>query len=497
MDLLTNIYRNITLHDVWMLGTVTLCLFVILDDFFIDFLAFITGAKPRQLTKEEFSVMNDLRQKKLAIMIANWHEAEVLERMVTGNVAHIDYQNYTIFLGVYPNDRETLEAARQAERKLSNVKVIVNTKEGPTSKGQMINEMVSFIADSNKKSDEPYDMVITHDAEDVIHKYALKLINLRAESYDFIQIPVFSQPTPLKELTAGIYIDEFTDSHTKIMLVRDRCKGGVLSAGVGTAVSTSVVSQLLRLQNGQFLKENTLTEDYFLGLTCYDLGIKSNFAAEYIGHTDVKTGITVRDYIATREFFPQAIKASVKQKTRWTMGICLQGYEQETPENKGFFGAYFIWKDRKGLLCAPLFISSVIFSLAFMGAYFQTGYWPELDYMPLNNIFIMLMWANLILSGVRLAERIGLVNEVYGLGVASLVPVRWLLGNFINNAATFNAIYRWTVSKIKGEIPKWSKTDHIIPAGFGIISPEPVPVLVEIPVVIAENVKKIAKECLN
>ncbi len=459
---------DLSLHDLWMLGTVFLCLLVILDDFFVDLLAWITGAKPKQLVKSEFSYMETLPQKRMAILIANWHEAEVLERMVTGNVRHIDYKNYQILLGVYPNDTETLAAARKAEAKLPNVKVIVNTKDGPTSKGQMINEMVTYVsAVNNDPNQEPYDLIITHDAEDIIHKYALKLINLRAERYDFIQIPVFSLPTPLKELTAGIYIDEFTDSHTKNMLVRDRCSGGVPSAGVGTAVSKKLVAELLELQNGQFLKEETLTEDYFLGMTCYELGVKSHFAAEYLCYNDKKTNGVIRDYIATREFFPQKIKASVKQKTRWTMGICLQGIEQDPIEKKTFFGSYFLWRDRKGLWCAPLFVSSLVFTVFFMGAFFETGYWPELDSFYFNTWFIKLMWANLILSGVRLVERIGLVNEVYGLHVASLVPVRWLLGNFINNAATFNAVYKWTVSKINGELPKWSKTDHIIPVGFG------------------------------
>src|SRR4051794_22627985 len=100
-----------------MLGTVFLCLLVILDDFFVDLLACITGAKPKQLTKAEFLAMNNLAQKKMAILIANWHDDQVLERMVLGNVRHIDYQNYTVLLGVYPNDTATVAAARSAESK--------------------------------------------------------------------------------------------------------------------------------------------------------------------------------------------------------------------------------------------------------------------------------------------------------------------------------------------------------------------------------------------
>jgi len=78
-----------------------------------------------------------------------------------------------------------------------------------------------------------------------------------------------------------------------------------------------------------------------------------------------------------------------------------------------------------------------------------------------------MMWANLFLSIFRILQRFFLVNTVYGAAMASLVPVRWMLSNFINTSAMFNAIYQWTRSKISGKAPSWSKTDHIIPVGFG------------------------------
>lgn len=455
--------------DIWMIGTALLCLLVMLDDMFVDVLALFVKAWPGKITQDEFDRMNGLDQKRIAIVIANWHESDVLERMVAGNIKNIDYQNYEIILGVYPNDFETKRVAIAAEKKYRNVRVIVNEMNGPTSKGQMINQMVRNIDNYNRSfKSRPYDIVITHDAEDVIHRYALKLINLRSLESDFIQIPVFSLETPLSKLTAGIYMDEFTDSHTKNLLVRDHYKAGVPSAGVGTAVSRSAISKLLEFQNGYFLKENTLTEDYFLGLTCYDLNIKAHFIAEYFEYVDAKTGELTRDYVATRELFPQKMKASIKQKTRWIMGICLQSFEQESRTSKNLFGAYFLWRDRKGLWSAPLFVSTLIFTVYFLGAFLITGVWPRLEHEPYNDILVFLMWTNLVVAVLRIVERFILVSKVYNFATASLVPVRWVLSNFINNIATFNAVYQWTRSKIKGEAPKWSKTDHIIPAGFGM-----------------------------
>lgn len=455
-------------RDLWMLGTVLISFLFLLDDFFVDFLALISKSKPHRIDSNEFKLMNNLPEKKIAILIANWHEAEVLERMVAGNINNINYTNFEIVLGVYPNDPETLLAARSVEKKFANVRVIVNSMNGPTSKGQMLNRMVGYIDQFNKFSpNNAYDLIVIQDAEDVIHKYSLKLMNMRSLEYDFIQIPVFSLEVPLSKLTAGVYIDEFTESHTKNLLVRDYYNAGVPSAGVGTVVSRELVSRLLKLQDGHFLNEHTLTEDYYLGLTCYDLKVKAHFSCEYFELENLKTGESEKEFIATREFFPQKIKASIKQKTRWSLGICLQSREHKRKRSSHFFINYFLWQDHKGLFSAPLLISAIAFSFYFLGFYLVNGQWPRLNYGPYYPLLINFMWANLFFSIFRILQRAYLVNKIYGMKLALLVPVRWLLSNFINTSAMFNAFFQWTRSKINGKAPVWSKTDHIIPIGFG------------------------------
>lgn len=455
-------------RDIWMLGTVGLCCFIMLDDIFIDLLTTLSKSRPHKINDEEFKKMNSLPEKKIAILIANWHEDAVLERMVSGNIGNINYSNYEFLLGVYPNDTATLEAARRLERKFKNVRVIVNTLDGPTSKGQMLNRMVYYIDNFNKFSpSNAYDLLIIQDAEDIIHKYALKLLNLRSLEYDFIQIPVFSLPVPVSKFTAGIYIDEFTESHTKNLLVRNSFKAGVPSAGVGTAVTRQLVTKLLELQDGHFLNENTLTEDYFLGLTCYDLKVKAHFSCEYFESFNTKTNKHYKEFIATRELFPQQVKASIKQKTRWTLGICLQGLEFKRPRSSQFFGNYFLWRDRKGLFSAPAFLSSVLFTVYFLEVYFITGRWPTLDHVPYEPLFMFFLWGNLFLSIFRIVQRVYLVNRIYNPQMAALVPVRWMLSNYINTMAMMNAIHQWLRSKVTGKALTWSKTDHIVPTGFG------------------------------
>lgn len=475
MDFSFDILNSLSARDLWMLLTVLGCSLFLIDDLFVDFLALIKRKRAHKISQSEFKTMMTLPEKKLAILIANWHEEEIIERIVTGNIQNIKYAHYEIILGVYPNDTGTLEAARRVEKRHKNVTVVVNTRNGPTSKGQMLNQMAQYIDAHNKNASDDsdrFDAILIQDSEDIIHPHSLKLMNKHLLKFDFVQIPVFSLQIPLSKLTAGIYIDEFIESHTKDLLVRDHFNAGLPSAGVGTAVSWSVVQKLMSLQDGQFLNENTLTEDYHLGLTCFDLGVKAHFACEFFDYKDEKTGEEKVEYIATREYFPQKVRQSVRQKTRWSLGISLQGFEQRKWEKSSGFARYFLWRDRKGLVNAPLFTMALIYTIYFVASWFMSGYWPSLDYSPLNPLLTALMWANLIFSVVRIAQRIVLVNAVYGLKVASLVPFRWVLSNFINTAATYNAVIKWGTAKFRGELPIWAKTDHIIPAGFGLDNKE-------------------------
>src|SRR4029077_20252605 len=78
----------------------------------------------------------------IAVFVANWHEEAVLGRMVEGNLARIPIPQVKLYLGVYPNDTGTRDVALGlAENYPDRVHVVINTLPGPTSKGQMLNEM--------------------------------------------------------------------------------------------------------------------------------------------------------------------------------------------------------------------------------------------------------------------------------------------------------------------------------------------------------------------
>lgn len=428
------------------------------DDLFIDLFALVKRLKPQRITSDRLAEIKSIPQKNIAIIVANWKEADVIGPMIRGNLRNIDYQRYTFFIGVYPNDLPTWEAAKKLEDTFPHkVVVVVNTQAGPTSKGQMLNEMARHIFQAEALHGLKFDLMLMQDSEDVLHRHSLSLMNFYSEQADFVQIPVFSFDVPARSLVGGVYIDEFAESHTKDLLVREALGAAIPSAGVGTLISRELVQALQANQGGDFLKEDTLTEDYHLGMTTKELGFKSRFACvEYEKENGEK------EFIATKEYFPSNFHASIRQKSRWTLGIAFQGFD-----NLQWRGAtidkYFMWRDRRGPWNSILFVLSslLLFWFVLARSFFSI---PEELTSPFFQTVLTLNMANM---SVRLVQRMRAVARTNARSQIFLVPVRWLLANVINVGATYKAYRQYTEGRRTGKRPVWIKTEHRLPENFG------------------------------
>ncbi|WP_374000477.1 glycosyltransferase [Bdellovibrio bacteriovorus] len=429
-----------------------------MDDLFIDAYALFKRIKPALINADLMAKIKSAPQKNIAIIVANWKEAEVIAPMIRGNLRGLSYQNYTFFLGVYPNDTATWEAASKLEALYPHkVVVVVNTQPGPTSKGQMLNEMARQIFKSEQHLSKKYDLLLMQDSEDVLHPHSLSLMNYYSSFADFVQIPVFSFDVAPRSLVGGIYIDEFAESHTKDLLVREALGAAVPSAGVGTLLSRELVLSLQDLQKGDFLKEDTLTEDYHLGMMTKELGFKSKFACVRYEKDNGQ-----KEFIATREYFPSALNASMRQKSRWTLGIAFQGLENLSWRGS-FIDKYFMWRDRRGPWNSILIILSTLLLAMFVIADL-TGDVPAVLRHP---AFQLLLGLNLLNMTVRLVQRMIAVSRTNARVHIALVPVRWLLANVVNIGATYKAYRQYQESQKTGKRPVWIKTDHRLPEHFG------------------------------
>ena len=418
-----------------------------LDDIFIDVIAF--GIRRGGLPKTAKSV----EVPSIAVFIANWHEEEVLGKMVEGNLARIPYMTVSLYLGVYPNDTGTLSVARNlAEKHPIRVTVIVNWMQGPTSKGQMLNEMFKQVFEG---SGESPDIVVLHDSEDVIDPRAFEVYGAYAQlGYDFIQVPVFSLNRG-RALIASTYMDEFAERHTREMIVRNAVGATIPSAGVGTGVTRKLIQHFLATRK-QVLMSGTVTEDYILGVEAKRAGFKAAFAAV---SADDPRGL---DFVATREFFPKTLSASIKQKTRWVYGINFEAMHKLGWEGDGW-DKYFFVRDRKGMVTNFLPpVSLALLMMLFMGAFdltdmpYEWQYWFNLSI--LFNMFALVM---------RYFIRVGACHQVYGTWDLLGIALRWPVALYINMAAVYRAWITYVgVSRFATQPIVWSKTAHELPEDF-------------------------------
>jgi adsorption protein B len=398
--------------------------------------------------------LDNAPRQRIAILLPLWQEHEVVGRMLEHNLAAIRYAEYHIFAGAYPNDARTQEVVQRIAERFANVHLALCPHDGPTSKADCLNWIYQHLSLYEERNGARFELVVTHDAEDLIHPEELSWINYYSARFDFMQTPVLPLPMPLWALTHGVYCDEFAEGHTRDMTVRPRMGGFVPSAGVGTGYRREALERLAGAASNRIFEPGALAEDYENGLQLFRLGCTQAFIPLAPANSNPD------DLMATREYFPQTWTGALRQRTRWVMGIALQGWERNGW--KGRPGeVYWLWRDRKGLLANPL-----SFAVNLMFAYgLATSMWTRVS--PGTE---RLALATLVLMVFRTLVRMSCVARIYGTGFALGVPLRSVYANALNSAATVVAVTRYSVARMQGRPLKWVKTEHAYPSRVALLA---------------------------
>ncbi len=393
-------------------------------------------------------------ERRIAIFVPCWRESAVIGNMVRHNLSTIRYRNFDFFLGVYPNDEDTVKAAEQLADQLSNVHVAYCPHPGPTSKADCLNCAYQQMLRFEEEHGVSFDTVVLHDAEDLIHPQALELINRERAIYEMVQVPVLPLKTGFADVTHGVYCDEFAEFQTIDMRARQLSRSFMPSNGVGTGFAKEVLERLAHERNCQPFDPASLTEDYEIGVQIHRMGYRQTFS---------RLVRTSQDFVATREYFPRSTRAAIRQRTRWITGIALQCWERQ-----GWKGSwrtrYWFWRDRKGLLTNPLsVIANVLFFAGLIdyvvGAVLHRPWLFEIQ----NPIVATLCEATTILQCFRLAIRGVCVGRIFGIAAAFSVPLRSFHANLINCMAAIRAVHQYFKARREKRTVAWQKTEHAYP----------------------------------
>jgi len=437
-----------------------------IDDLVIDIAAVIgyirqclTSNPAHRIPSEED--LDAVPPRLMAVFVAVWHEHRVIRKMLENNITRLHYPRCEFFVGAYPNDGPTLTAIREAMKQFPNIHLATCPHDGPTSKADCLNWIYQRMLLHEEESGVRFDMILTHDAEDLIDPDALRWINYYAQWNDFVQIPVLALRTPVQELLHGVYCDEFAEYQFRDMVARQTMGGFLPSNGVGTGFSRRALEMLAERHSNRVFEPGCMTEDYENGFRVRRLGLPQKFIPVQIRHGRP---------IATREFFPQRFGKAVAQRSRWILGIALQSWEFHSA-GETMKHLYWFWRDRRGLagnLVTPTTNLLFLYGLVTWIWASATGHEWGLAREAASSATACA--AAMGIQALHTGFRTWCSWRIYGMRFACAVPLRVVVANWINCFATLRAIATYGDAKLRGRALRWIKTEHAYPSRAALLT---------------------------
>lgn len=386
----------------------------------------------------------------LAVFIPAWDEAAVIGDMLRSSLAAWGAGEYRIYVGCYPNDPLTIAAVRAVGD--PRIRLVVGGRPGPTTKADCLNRLWEALLLDEKQLHCRIKAVILHDAEDLVPRDELLVVDSTIEDHDFVQLPVRPLVHPGSPWISGHYADEFAEAHGKEMPVRQWLGAALPSAGVGCAFSRNILGEIAAQAGGPPFDADSLTEDYELGLKVREAGGTSCFLR-----------ITGGDgrLVVTREYFPGTVPAAVAQKARWAAGIALSGWDR-LGWSGGVAERWMRLRDRQSLLAAALLFAG----------YFAAVLWlllaplrliEAVEARPPPPLLAPLVQVNLVLLAWRMTMRLAFTGHAYGWREGLRSVPRALVANLVAMRAATAALVRYRLLRRTGRAT-WGKTAHIFPA---------------------------------
>jgi adsorption protein B len=387
----------------------------------------------------------------MAVLIPAWDEAAVIGAMLGHCLQQWRADDVHVFVGVYPNDTATLAAVAGVAQGSDRVTIVVNGQPGPTTKADCLNSLWHAVRRWEAQRGKQAKAIVLHDAEDVVHADALRVMSAMIDRFALVQLPVLPLASRRSRWISGHYCDEFAEAHAKALMVREAIGAALPSAGVGCAIARDMMEALSRARDGHPFDPGSLTEDYEIGLRIGELGGR---------------GVIVRmrdargELVATQEYFPDTIRGAVQQKARWTLGIALAGWDR-LGWGTSIAEIWMRVRDRRALVAALVLLAAyggaVLTGLLWIGAGLGLASLSALpDPLPVLLLF------NAMLLGWRMVMRALFVHRAYGPAEAVRSIPRVFVANIIAMMAARRALAMY-VRLWRGGAVRWDKTSHRFP----------------------------------
>ncbi len=386
----------------------------------------------------------------IAVFVPAWDEGAVIAPMLRHTVAAWGDQKYRIFVGTYPNDPDTIAAVESVGS--SRIRIITGDIPGPTTKADCLNRLWQAMV-AEEAWGARYKAVVLHDAEDAVDPDELRVFDALSERFDLVQLPVVPLIDRRSRWIGGHYLDEFAEDHGKTLVAREAIGAAIPAAGVGCAFSREMLGVIAGLRRGAPFDEDSLTEDYELGIKVRAYGGRGIF----VRIRSRRGGALV----AVRAHFPGTLDAAVRQKARWVIGIALSGWDR-----LGWSGSWIdSWMrihDRRAPFAAIVLLAAYAAVVLNFALFVASLFVPGVTVEPSAPLTASMLLACSILLVWRALVRAFFVWRQYGAGEAVRAVPRMVIGNIVAMMAARRAIGLYRQMRRDGRV-RWDKTAHRFP----------------------------------
>ena len=450
------------------------------DDLLIDICYLVRVLYKRLFVAPRYPALREqeLRarpEQPIAVVIPAWQESSVIRQMLLNTRSRIDYTNYAIFVGTYPNDPATAREVDGLEEVGARVIRVTVPHDGPTNKADCLNWIYHAIRRYEAAEAVAFQIFVMQDCEDVIHPLCYRLFNYLIPRKDMVQLPVLSLERQWCEFTGSHYLDEFAQLHYKDLVVRELLDRSLPAAGVGVAFSRRALAAVADAHHGEVFSTKSLTEDYDFGFRLKRLGMRQIFVKfeveRDVFRSNAASGGTrrtrrVRELVGVREYFPATLRSAIRQKSRWVVGVAMQGWAH-LGWSSDWRTNYMLYRDRKSLITNLASVAGYVVVAVVLGVWLMQWLWPDAYRFPPivqrgSTLWYMLL-VNFALLLFRVSQRAYCVWRLHGCPQAALSIPRMVWANFVNFAATVRAMRLYLRYLRTGQAIAWDKTDHTYP----------------------------------
>ena len=385
-----------------------------LENLAIKLIADIQGWR-RRGSEPTVEMLRRKQEDGTAILILITRSAPLAGTMLARIKRTLEYENYTIFVGVRSIDTQAVAAIRREARIDSRVRLCLFEEHEAPSQAHALNALLAAVRQFEHRHDVDFRTYFLQGPESIVHPLSLKLANWHCEFASVVQLPVLTNPRGPMSMTGGAGFDDLGEHRARETVLRARVVRNVPVRQTGLALRRDAI-WALKLHGDVF--DNRSECPVFDAVQ--RLG-ERGYLATYVWQRDEDKAV-----IAVEELSPRALGDAVQDRAQRLSATALSGWRPIGSAHGSLWTHYFNYRDRRIVPVAATLTCAALAGLA-AGALLLAGHFtPGFESMPalIESPWVFALLAiDAALLGAALIERVVQTGRTRGLRSAALLPL--------------------------------------------------------------------------